>query len=49
MGKLILFYIAIIYLFNFVFASDVIVLTDDNFHDRIANEPIALVKFFAPW
>lgn len=36
-------------LFNCILAGDVRTLTDNNFQDLISNEPVALVKFFAPW
>ena len=29
--------------------SDVIALTDANFHDELAKHPAALVEFYAPW
>lgn len=30
-------------------SADVVVLTQDNFHDQVGADRAALVEFYAPW
>ena len=43
------FCISVIFFSVAVFASDVIELTDADFDDKVKDQDIMLIEFFAPW
>jgi protein disulfide isomerase family A protein 3 len=49
MLKLTVLFAAVVVLSPACNAGDVVMLTDSDFDSRLANENLALVKFFAPW
>ncbi|XP_057963347.1 probable protein disulfide-isomerase A6 [Malania oleifera] len=41
--------LALFFFFACVFADDVVVLTEENFHEEVGKDRGALVEFYAPW